>query len=35
MHPRDQLTERERLGQVVVGADVQALDPVSDLAPRR
>ena len=30
LHPRDQLLERERLGQVVVGAEVQALDAIAD-----
>jgi hypothetical protein len=29
-HARDQLGKRERLGQVIVGAQVQSLDPVVD-----
>ena len=32
--PGDQLLERERLGQVVVGAELQPLDPVGDGAAR-
>ena len=32
--PRQQLAEVERLGQVVVGADVEAADAVADLAAR-
>ena len=30
MEPRDQLLERKRLRQVVVGAEVQALDAIAD-----
>ena len=30
VHSRDQLGERERLGQVVVGAETEAVDPVAD-----
>ena len=35
LHPGDQLVERERLGQVVVGAELQALDPVGDACRSR
>src|ERR1700682_6294003 len=33
--PRQQLTEVEWLGQVIVGTDLEALDSVSELAPGR
>jgi hypothetical protein len=33
-HPRDQLVEGERLGQVVVGAELQPIDPVIDARGR-
>jgi hypothetical protein len=33
-HPRDQLAEGERLGQVVVGAELQPIDPVIDARGR-
>ena len=34
LHPGHQLLEGERLGQVVVGAELQPLDPVGDRAAR-
>jgi hypothetical protein len=35
LHPRDELTGRERLGEVVVGAQLQAEHPVDLAVPRR
>ena len=32
--PRDELGEGERLGQIVVGAEAEAVDPVLDRARR-